>query len=337
MAIWQIAYRSDTFKVKGYLGLPESLPYATADIGRELEQAGGLPGPVTETACNLAEGMPPGMRARTQKGKKLRGTETGMSPGAAWTDAWTDARTDAWNDARIAFRTDAAAPARLPAVVYCRGGIGNFGKVRLHWVEAIARQGFVVLAPCYRGCEGGEGRDEFGGGDREDVHAAYRILRRLPFVHPDRVSLLGFSRGAINAALTAAETGTAHRLVLWGGVADLARTYEERVDLRRTLKRIVGGSPAKRPEAYRDRSPLLLAERLRCPVLLMHGTEDAQVSFAHSRLMSDRFQALSRPADMHVYEGYGHLLPYAVHEAAVERMCAWLHGDVGAPADRELQ
>ncbi|WP_199615281.1 alpha/beta hydrolase family protein [Paenibacillus alkalitolerans] len=218
------------------------------------------------------------------------------------------------------------APRRLPALIYCRGGIGNVGKVRTHWIESFASRGFVVFAPSYRGNEGGEGRDEFGGDDREDVTAAFRLLRALPFVDSRRVSVMGFSRGAINAALTAAETSVVNRLILWGGVADLARTYEERVDLRRLLKRIIGGSPAKRPEAYQARSPLWLADRLSCPVLIVHGTKDVQVNVGHGLSMYRRLQDLGVPTDLHLYEGYGHHLPYLVHEAAIDRMYDWIDG-----------
>jgi dipeptidyl aminopeptidase/acylaminoacyl peptidase len=216
------------------------------------------------------------------------------------------------------------APPSYPVLVYCRGGVGGFGRVRPHWVDAFAARGFVCFAPCYRGNEGGEGRDEFGGADREDVHAAIRLLRALPFVDSSRITLLGFSRGSINAALTAvAMPDSIRRLVLWGGVADLARTYEERVDLRRTLKRILGGTPAKRPEAFRERSPLHLAERLRCPTLVVHGTVDVQVGVGHGLSMVERLRALGAPVDLHLYEGQGHILPYPVFDAAVDRMLEW--------------
>ncbi|WP_309121911.1 prolyl oligopeptidase family serine peptidase [Paenibacillus sp.] len=215
-------------------------------------------------------------------------------------------------------------PAAYPALVYCRGGVGGFGRVRPHWVDAFASRGFVCFAPCYRGNEGGEGRDEFGGADREDVHAAIRLLRTLPFVDASRITLLGFSRGSINAALTAAAMPDDIRgLVLWGGVADLARTYEERVDLRRTLKRILGGTPTKRPEAFRERSPLHLAERLRGPTLVVHGTIDVQVDVGHGLSMVERLKALDAPFDLHLYEGLGHILPYPVFDAAVDRLLAW--------------
>jgi dipeptidyl aminopeptidase/acylaminoacyl peptidase len=112
--------------------------------------------------------------------------------------------------------------------------------------------------------------------------------------------------------------------VLWSGVADLARTYEERVDLRRTLKRILGGSPAKRPEAYRGRSPLFHVERLACPVLVIHGTRDEQVPVEHGLTIYRELRERGAAVDLHLYEGCGHLLPYLVHEAAVDRMFDWI-------------
>jgi len=219
----------------------------------------------------------------------------------------------------------AAAPLeRYPALIYCRGGIGNVGKVRPHWIDSFASRGYVVFAPCYRGNEGSEGRDEFGGADREDVNAAFRILAALPFVDRERISIMGFSRGAINAVHTAVAMPETHRLVLWGGVADLARTYEERIDLRRMMKRVVGGSTGKVPEAYKERSPLAYAERIPCPTLIIHCTADKQVDVGHGLRMYHRLEAAGRPVKMHLYEGYGHHLPYLAHEAAIDRMFDWI-------------
>lgn len=136
-----------------------------------------------------------------------------------------------------------------PALIYCRGGLGSYGGVNTVWLEQFVQQGYIVFAPSYRGNEGGEGRDEYGGKDAEDVHAAYRLIQRLPFVDPKRISLMGFSRGAINAVHTATAYNDGpdkvHKLVLWSGVSDVERTYHERTDLRRTLKRVLGGSPAQ--------------------------------------------------------------------------------------------
>ncbi|BFH17601.1 prolyl oligopeptidase family serine peptidase [Paenibacillus melissococcoides] len=213
---------------------------------------------------------------------------------------------------------------RWPVLLYCRGGMGKFGRVRTHWLEQFSSHGYIVFAPCYRGNEGGEGRDEFGGADTEDVRAAWRMLAQLPFVDARRISIMGFSRGAINAARTAASAPGIHRLILWSGVSDLAQTYEERVDLRRMLKRVLGGTPARQEAAFRLRSPLHLAERIGCPVLLIHGTEDEQVPYAHAIRMRDRLASLGKESTLHAYAGEGHLFPPGKHREAVERMFRWI-------------
>lgn len=213
---------------------------------------------------------------------------------------------------------------KLPVFIYCRGGIGKVGRVKTDWMQQFANHGHIVFAPCYRGNQGGEGRDEFGGDDKEDVFAAYRLLQSWPFVDPDRISVMGFSRGSINATQTAVEMPGVRSLILWGGVSDLTQTYEERIDLRRMLKRVIGGTPAKKPEAYANRSPLKMAERIQCPVLIMHGEEDQQVDISHGQNMYNRLLQLKKRVDMHRYDGYGHHLPPQVFAMAVQRMFDWI-------------
>jgi len=213
---------------------------------------------------------------------------------------------------------------RWPALIYCRGGIGRVGRVQTHWLESFARRGYVVFAPFYRGSESGQGRDEFGGQDVEDVTAAFDLVAHLPFADPSAISMMGFSRGAINAAKAAVRLPGLRKLVLWGGVSDLAKTYEERPDLRKMLKRVLGGTPQSRPEAYRSRSPICWADEIRCPVLIIHATEDAQVDFSHGWNLYQKFRQLGADVALHRYDGYGHHMPPDVHELAITRMFRWI-------------
>jgi dipeptidyl aminopeptidase/acylaminoacyl peptidase len=213
---------------------------------------------------------------------------------------------------------------KLPALIYCRGGIGKVGRVKTQWIEQFANHGYAVFAPSYRGNEGGEGRDEFGGADQEDVLAAYRFVQNLPFVQKDRISVMGFSRGSINATkLTVQSTGIS-KLILWSGVSDLSQTYEERIDLRRMLKRVIGGTPNKLPAEYESRSPLLMANEIQCPILLIHGTDDVQVDFSHSLHMYNKLMELQSDVTFHRYEGLEHHFPAQIHIQAVDRMFHWL-------------
>lgn len=208
--------------------------------------------------------------------------------------------------------------------VYCRGGINRVGKVRTWWIEQFLRHDTVVFAPCYRGSEGGEGRDEFGGSDVADVVNGIAMLQRLPFINAHDISLMGFSRGSINAAAASLQLPDVRCLILWGGVADLAKTYEERVDLRRMLRRVVGGTPRRVESAYRSRSPASMASKLTCPVLLMHGTNDVQVDYSHALLMAESLHTVHRPFTVHAYAGQGHHMDPLVFEAVVDRMFDWI-------------
>ncbi|MED4797744.1 prolyl oligopeptidase family serine peptidase, partial [Priestia megaterium] len=120
--------------------------------------------------------------------------------------------------------------------LYLRGGIKNVGTVRPARLIQFASQGFIVMAPFYRGNQGGEGNEDFAGDDRYDAFAAYDLLKQLPNVYHDRIHIFGFSRGGVMALLTAIEKNDSRSLVLWGGVTDMVLTYEEREDLRRMMK-----------------------------------------------------------------------------------------------------
>src|SRR3954447_12187731 len=63
--------------------------------------------------------------------------------------------------------------------LYLRGGIKNVGKVRPARIAQFAAEGFIVFAPYYRGNQGGEGNEDFGGDDREDAFSGFLLLKSL--------------------------------------------------------------------------------------------------------------------------------------------------------------
>ena len=211
----------------------------------------------------------------------------------------------------------------MPALLYCRGGIKGVGKVRPERISQLASFGYVVLAPHYRGNEGGEGRDEFGGEDRHDVFAAYDLLRRMPGVDAERISVFGFSRGGVMALFAAMECPGLLAAVVWGGVSDMFLTYEERVDLRRMLRRIIG-HPRKQEEAYRIRTPLFRAAEIACPVLIIHGTEDQNVGVEHAHRLVQALEREKKEHEVWLAEGASHLFQGRQMEEYTRRMFAWL-------------
>jgi dipeptidyl aminopeptidase/acylaminoacyl peptidase len=211
----------------------------------------------------------------------------------------------------------------LPCIIYCRGGIHRVGMVQIPWIEHLASEGFAVFAPSYRGNEGGEGRDDFGGEDRQDVYAAVDLMASLPFIDEKRMASIGFSRGGIGALLALAERTEIKASVSWGGVADLHQTYLERDDLRRMLKRVVG-HPAKNAAAYLYRSPLHYADSFHGPVLIIHGKLDHQVGVIQAETLAQRLERLGKPFEYWLYPYYDHHFPDEAHFRCLSLAARWI-------------
>lgn len=214
-------------------------------------------------------------------------------------------------------------PLPVPGLLYCRGGIGRFGLVGPERLADLARLGYAVFAPFYRGTEGAEGRDRFGGEDRYDVYSALVLLHSLSETNDQPIALLGFSRGSIMALAAARECSLAGPVVIWGGVSDLKLTYEERVDLRRMLKRVVG-HPLKSPEEYEKRSPVCWAGQLRSPVLIIHGSDDRQVGIEHASRLAFAMHKVGKPFTLRLFPGQGHRFTAATDAAALELIHQWI-------------
>lgn len=217
-----------------------------------------------------------------------------------------------------------------PGIVYCRGGIKRVGMVHLPRMVALARRGYAVMAPLYRGNMGGEGREDFAGEDRYDAVNAVRALASMPGILARPIPLIGFSRGSVMALAAAAEDESAvGPVAVLGGVTDMFLTYEERVDLRRMLRRVVG-HPKKDPAAYEYRSPVRWAERINRPVLIVHGTADPLVGVKHARLLAEKLAALGKPHSLRLLEGQGHRLARKEEEEMLDCIVTWFAGH-GAP------
>ncbi|WP_246941424.1 alpha/beta hydrolase family protein [Bacillus pinisoli] len=208
--------------------------------------------------------------------------------------------------------------------LYLRGGIKNVGMVRIGRIVQFASEGFVVMAPFYRGNQGGEGNEDFAGEDRNDALAALTLLKQHKKVNPERIHVFGFSRGGVMALFTGIIDSTVKSIVSWGGVTDMALTYKERIDLRRMMKRVIGGSPNKVPEQYASRTPLFYIEKIQAPVLIIHGRKDQNVTIEHSFRLEKRLKELGKKVDSWYFDEYTHYFPPKVNRKVVQDLTSWM-------------
>ncbi|MDQ0160953.1 alpha/beta hydrolase family protein [Bacillus alveayuensis] len=209
--------------------------------------------------------------------------------------------------------------------LYLRGGIKNVGMVRPGRIVQFASEGFVVMAPYYRGNQGGDGKEDFAGFDRFDAFSAFQLLKNHPKVHPKRVHVFGFSRGGVMALLTAIHCLHVRSIVTWGGVSDMFLTYVERKDLRRMMKRVIGGTPSKYPNRYTWRTPLYELERIFAPTLIIHGVRDQNVSIDHAYRLEKRLKELGKQVESWYFRDYDHYFPPHENRQVVHHLSKWMH------------
>lgn len=187
--------------------------------------------------------------------------------------------------------------------IYLRGGKGQVGRVRLGRLLQFMRDDSIVVGPYYRGSNGSEGMDELAGADIEDVVALIKMFRHH---YPDaRINLIAFSRGGLQAMNTLRHEKV-HSLLMLNAVSSIYQMYEERVDLRGMMRRMVG-HPKKDPESYDAREAFL--HDIHLPkMLIIHGSIDRLVDIENARVLIDYLQDKNHPYDYFEFEGERHAL-----------------------------
>lgn len=210
----------------------------------------------------------------------------------------------------------------MDGFLYLRGGINNIGKVRAGRIIQFAAEGLIVFAPHYRGNMGGEGYEDFAGEDRKDAIAAVKVLEQLKRVK--KIHVFGFSRGGIMALWTAISSPNISSVVTWAGVSDMISTYKERVDMRRMMKRVIGGSPSKYPELYEQRTPDEELKQLQCPVLIIHGEHDQNVSIEQARQLHRKLKNYGKQTETWYFENFTHFFPPKTNRETVKKLVNWM-------------
>jgi RNA polymerase sigma factor (sigma-70 family) len=87
-------------------------------------------------------------------------------------------------------------------------------------------------------------------------------------------------------------------------IGDLAMCYEDVMEpLKAMMRAQIGGSPATVPEAYRRSSPMSYIERVRAPVLVIGGANDARCPIRQIEQYVARLREIGKPHEFYRYDG----------------------------------
>jgi dipeptidyl aminopeptidase/acylaminoacyl peptidase len=201
----------------------------------------------------------------------------------------------------------------LPCLVIARGGNRNFGAVTDYAAFTTAtytEAGYFVIMTNYRGAGGSEGRDEFGGGDVNDILNLFPLIDSMKDeADPTRIGMYAGSRGGMMAYLTLARTKRIAAAVIVAGLADLAKNITDRPNMEsNVVAELVPGYATNKLEALRARSAVDWPEKLakETPILLLAGTGDWRVDPMDSLRMAEKLYRLKHPFRLVMFEGGDH-------------------------------
>jgi dipeptidyl aminopeptidase/acylaminoacyl peptidase len=181
--------------------------------------------------------------------------------------------------------------AKLPLFVWVHGGPEGQDVFRPDgWAQFLTQSGYLVLEPNYRGSTGyGEAFrnlnvEDSNGGEVDDVATGAQYVVSQGLADPARLAIGGGSHGGTMTAYM-----VVHYPELFAAAIELFGVVDRDLFIQRTNPNSsvrwmmkMGGSPNEKPEVYKRANVLLQVDKIKTPLLVMHGEDDPQVPPANS-------------------------------------------------------
>jgi dipeptidyl aminopeptidase/acylaminoacyl peptidase len=199
---------------------------------------------------------------------------------------------------------------KAPLIVFVHGGVhGDFNTRNAHIVRELMEEGYIVIAPEYRGSVGfGQSfydQIDYGGAEIDDTFAARNwAVENLPGVDPERVGIIGWSHGGFHALLNVFNWPKAYKVAYAGvPVSDLVqRMGYKSQSYRDIFAGFIGKQAVDDPMAYRRRSPVYHAHKLETPLLVHTNTNDEDVNVMEVEHLIAALKAAGRKFEYRIYQ-----------------------------------
>jgi dipeptidyl aminopeptidase/acylaminoacyl peptidase len=196
------------------------------------------------------------------------------------------------------------ADGKYPGLVLLSGREG--AKTSFTFATIFVRQGFACLAISELGYGKSEGKPDFmGPASIEAFAVGLKRFRREPFIDAEKIGVFGYSRGGMAASLLTIKLGKAVKAAVFGaGVYDFKKAYDEtKIDgIRKNIEAETGFTE----KAIRERSSILQMEKLKTPVLIIHGEKDENVPVNQAWLLRDRLTELKKDFEIIILADHKH-------------------------------
>ena len=205
------------------------------------------------------------------------------------------------------------AEGNYPCIISNRGGNRDFGQWSelsvAYFLGKMASWGYVVIASQYRGNDGGEGLEEFGGKDVNDVLNLVHTLQEIPNADTNRIGIEGGSRGGMMTYLALKESCEFKAAAVTAGAANAFANIESRPDMEtHVYAELIPNYRENKEVELKARSAVYWADEMckTTPLLIMHGSSDWRVLPEESMELVKKLYKAKHPVRFILYEGADH-------------------------------
>jgi dipeptidyl aminopeptidase/acylaminoacyl peptidase len=200
------------------------------------------------------------------------------------------------------------------AIVYIHGGptsqtMNSFNR----FVQYAANQGYMVLAPNYRGSTG-YGKEfqqanlfDMGGGDLQDVLAGVDWIKQTGHLDPKKIAVMGGSYGGYLSMMSVTKAPD-----VWAAgvpIVPFVNWFTEIKNEDPVLQQsdlATMGDVVKNKALYEDRSPINFIDQIKAPLLLLAGGHDPRCPKSETQQVVDAIKKRGGTVDYKIYENEGH-------------------------------
>jgi dipeptidyl aminopeptidase/acylaminoacyl peptidase len=207
------------------------------------------------------------------------------------------------------------------------------------YVDAFARNGYVVFKPDYRGNGKSEGQPEgayYSPAYTIDDLNAIASIKKYKDVNPNKLGVWGHSMGGnITLRDLVVDPKDIKAAVIWGGVVgsynDLMNNWQRKVSYQPSPRELAlrnrnrqqltkqYGTPDSNPNFWNSIDPTFFVSDIQAPVQLHHGLSDEEVPVAFSQTLYDKLKQAGKVVELYTYEGADHNISEPSFDLAMKR------------------
>lgn len=206
------------------------------------------------------------------------------------------------------------------------------------YVNAFARNGYIVFKPDFRGNGNSEGQPEgayYSPAHTVDVLNALSSIKKYPGVNFNKIGMWGHSMGGNIILRSLVVSKDIKAAVIWAGVVgtydDLMNNWQRRATYKpppnelalrnRSRANLIQkyGTPKDNPVFWNSIDPNYNLQFITAPIQLDAGLSDEEVPWQFSQGLKDRLEQAGKTVELYTYEGADHNISDPSFSIAMQR------------------